>query len=261
MDFDGFLRAVCPPLDLAWRKYRRRSARRRVLARMGELGISDFRGYARKVLEDPEEAAALADRIRVTVSRFLRERERWEILFGAVLPELRRRAGGMLRVWSAGCCGGEEPYTLAILWRERGWPAGELHVLATDVDRACLDRARKGVYGAGSLREVPPGLRERWFRPGPGGWELDPEIRQEVRFALHNLQADPPPREMDLVLCRYLVFTYYRGRRRLAASRKLWEALKPGGALVIGRKEGLGPAEEVLFTPWPGAPGVYRKRG
>ncbi len=261
MDFEGFLRAVCSPLDLAWRRYRRRSARRRVLARMRELGIPDFRGYARRVLEDPAEAASLPDRMRVTVSRFLRERERWEILFETALPELRRRAGGVLRAWSAGCCGGEEPYTLALLWRERGWPAEELEVLATDLDRACLERARKGVYGAGSLREVPPDLRSRWFRPGPGGWEVLPEVRQAVRFALHNLRDAPPAREMDLVLCRYLVFTYYRGRRRLEAARRLWEALKPGGALVIGRKEGLGPAEQALFAPWPGAPGVYRKEG
>jgi chemotaxis methyl-accepting protein methylase len=71
--------------------------------------------------------------------------------------------------------------------------------------------------------------------------------------------TDPLPAGLDLILCRYLAFTYYHGERRRLAGRRLWQALRPGGALMIGRKEGLGPAGD-LFTPWPEAPGVFRKQ-
>ncbi|GAB4264677.1 MAG: hypothetical protein Kow0092_16520 [Deferrisomatales bacterium] len=264
MDYDAFLRAACPALDLQWRKYRRRSARRRVQARIAELGLTGFEAYLERLASDPEEARRFPDRARVTVSRFFRERDRWEALFARVVPQLVAARGeeGPFRVWSAGCCNGEEPYTFAILWAERIAPAHPrmaLEVIATDIDPEVLARARAGRYPEGALREVPVDLRRRWFSRRGREWAIHPRVARPVAFRVHHLLDDPPPRA-DLALCRYLAFTYYRGARRQAAARRLWEALPPGGALVIGRKEGLGPAEERWFEPWPGAPGVFRRR-
>ena len=259
MDFDAFLREVCPGLDLSWRRYRRRQARRRVLERVAELGLPGLEAYRDLLHRNPAEAAGLADLMRVTVSRFFRERERWQALADHVLPRVAGEGGPVVRVWSVGCCGGEEPYTLVILWHERGLSGRPLEVLATDIDRASLERAREARYETGSLREVPPEVRARWFVREGRGWRLRPEAREPVRFLRHNLMQDPAPRGMDLVLCRYLVFTYYRGDRRARAARKLWRSLRPGGALLIGRKEGPGPRDLQGFEPWPGVPGVYRK--
>jgi len=259
VDFDAFLREVCPGLDLSWRRYRRRQARRRVLDRVVELGLPGLAAYRDLLRTDPAEAARLPDLMRVTVSRFFRERERWQALAQRVLPRLLEEAGPVVRAWSVGCCGGEEPYTLVILWHEAGFGARPLEVLATDIDRASLDRAREAWYQAGSVREVPPEVRDRWFVRDGRGWRLRPEARTPVRLVPHNLMHDPPPRGMDLVLCRYLVFTYYRGERRARAARILRRSLRPGGALMIGRKEGPGPLDLQGFEPWPGAPGVYRK--
>src|SRR5512145_1916853 len=116
MTFDEFLKAACPPLDLEWRKYRRRATRHRVEARLRVLGLDGFAGYLERLRCDPAEAAGLADRMRVTVSRFFRERQLWDGLFQTVLPALleERSSAEPLRFWSAGCCGGEEPYTLAL---------------------------------------------------------------------------------------------------------------------------------------------------
>lgn len=260
MTFDEFLKAACPPLDLEWRKYRRRAARHRVQARLRALGCDGFAGYLEWLRADPREAAELADRMRVTVSRFFRERRLWDGLFQAVLPALLREKppGEPLRIWSVGCCGGEEPYTLALLWREHH-PQRPLELLATDIDAASLQRAGAAVYLESALREVPVALRERHFHRTDHRWRLDGTIAGMVRFARHNLTADPLPAGFDLILCRYLVFTYFLGERRLAAARRLWQALRPGGALMLGRKEQPGPAAG-LFTPWPEAPGVFRKQ-
>lgn len=263
MEYEAFLRAVAAELGLDWRKYRRRMARRAVQARLRELGLGGLGEYLAWIRADPEEARTLPDRMRVTVTRFLRERRRWDVLFERVLPELV--AGkSHFRVWSAGCCGGEEPYTFSLLWLEHmadRFPGVELEILATDIDPATLDRAAVAEYEPGVLREVPDELRSRWFEPTAAGrrWTVREPVRAPVRFLRHNIMEDDPPTAMDLVLCRYLVFTYYRAARRGEAVRRLHSALRPWGVLVVGRKEGLTPYDREWFHPWPGAPGVLRR--
>jgi chemotaxis methyl-accepting protein methylase len=263
--FDAFLAEACPGLGLAWRKYRRRMARHAVLARMRELELADYAAYLERLRGDAAEAAGLGDRMRITVTRFFRERDRWQILAERVLPGLLAAAPPprVVRAWSVGCCGGEEPYTLAILWLERNpreLPEASLEILATDIDEPSLERARRGVYPATALREVPAEIRERWFVREGTSWRVADAVRALVRVEKRNLMSDPAPRDVDLVLCRYLAFTYFTGERRHAAARRLWAALRPGGALMIGRKEGLAPRELALFEPWPHAPGVFRCR-
>jgi chemotaxis methyl-accepting protein methylase len=264
MRFDQFLKEACPPLDLEWRKYRRRAARHQVEARMVELGLSDYGAYLKRLNSDTTEAAGLAERMRITVSRFFREAERWETLRQRVLPQLLLEKGPdePLRIWSAGCCGGEEPYTLALLWLETfcdRYPNRRLEIIGSDIDHVSLERARCGVYEHGSVREVPKAVRQNFFRRENRLWHLEDKVKSMVRFTALDLMHDLLPGEIDLVCCRYLVFTYYRGRRRLEAARRLWQSLRPGGALMIARKEELGTAAG-LFDHWPGAEGVFRKK-
>lgn len=266
MRFDDFLQRACPPLDLEWRKYRRRAARHRVNARLQELGIKDYEGYIERLRTDPREADALPDLMRITVTRFFRERKSWELLRQRVLPELLESTPyeHPLKAWSVGCCGGEEPYSLAMLWhygRAPSFSGRSLRILATDIDPDALERADRGVYSRSSLREVPePFLRSAFRREG-NLFHLAPEVRRPVVLRRHNLMTDPPPAEMDLVLARYLPFTYYRGVRRRLAAERLWQALRPGGALMIGFKEKLSPWERELFRPWPETEGLFFRRG
>jgi chemotaxis methyl-accepting protein methylase len=263
MDFDSFLRAACPPLDLQWRKYRRRAARHRVTARMNELGLKDFASYLSYLQDHPEESTSLADRMLVTVTRFFRDRACWERLAKEVLEPAVAAGGKPFRAWSAGCCGGEEPYTLVLLWRSLvGSRPGSrrLQVVATDIDGASLERAAEGRYTSGSLREVPDGLREKHFRKEGSFLVLDEGVISAVTLRHSNLMTDPVPEDQDLVLCRYLVFTYYRGEKRMAAARRLAASLRKGGILFTGRKEGLGVRERELFDPVAPEGGIYRKR-
>jgi chemotaxis protein methyltransferase CheR len=265
MHFDAFLRQVCPPLDLDWRKYRRRAARHRVQARMTELGLTEYEEYLRFLSRVPAEADGLADLMRVTVSRFFREAPRWKTLEEKVLPQLLVSAGTgrRLRAWSVGCAGGEEPYTLALLWSEflqTVHPRHRLDILASDIDRSSLERAERALYRPSSLREVPQAIREKYFAAKNDHWQLESAPKAAVEFRRQNFMTGPPPGTFDLVLARYLPFTYYRGERRLEAARRLWRALRPGGALMIGAKEQLGKKERQLFAPWPGAEGVFRRR-
>ncbi|MBW2478017.1 MAG: chemotaxis protein CheR [Deltaproteobacteria bacterium] len=260
MDFDQFLKQACPPQDLIWRKYRRRAARHRVQARIKELGLPGLPAYLERLRSDPQEGVALANLMRITVSRFFRDRPSWEALGQSVLPNLleKKAAGQPLRIWSAGCCGGEEPYTLALLWQNT-FSHKPVDILATDIDQDSLARAHQATYTAGSLREVPRHLLEQYFRQAEDRWVLDDQIKRLVRFEQCDLMETPVAGPMDVICCRYLAFTYYTGRRLNGVIHHFWTTLNPGGALMIGRKE-VARITEVPFDPWPDAPGVFRKR-
>ncbi len=265
MDFDRFLQHACPPLDLDWRKYRRRAARHRLNRRMSELDIRDYPSYLDLLREDQLESERLADLMRVTVSRFFRDRRCWSDLAIKVLPAFMalKPVSKTLRVWSAGCCGGEEPYTVGLVWLEYLYPLfpdSAVDILATDIDDSSLDRASKGMYARGSLRETPPEILRRWFRKDGGLWLINEHVKKLVRYEKRNLMEDQPPSEMDLILCRYLAFTYYRGERLLQAARRLHEALAPGGLLMIGSREALDEKIEYLFEKWPDTGCLYRKQ-
>jgi len=258
MKYDHFLRHICPELGLNWRKYRRKGARRAVLARMAELGFASFEDYVDYIRLHLEEGEYLPDIMHITVTRFHRDGLCWEGL-ARVLPELAA-PGRKLRVLSAGCCGGEEPYTMAIAWKEFFEDRfGPVEILAVDMDEASLERARKAVYDKRSLRELPDAWRDKWFTSLGRRSRLSPEIARMVLFDQGHLLHDPLSGPFDLILCRNLFFTYFTDDRRFRAALRLWEALRPGGALMVGEKEGLGPRELEIFKPWPGARCFFRK--
>jgi chemotaxis protein methyltransferase CheR len=181
-----------------------------------------------------------------------------------VLPELAAvRGAGALRAWSVGCASGEEPYTLAIMW-ELGlaarFPGAMFEVLASDVDEAMLARARRGCYRPGSLRELPEGWRSAAFTSCGDEVCLRARFRKRVSIERHDVLRDPPPgHEFDLVLCRNLAFTYFDDAGQRVVAGHLARALRPGGALVLGRHETL-PQDVGEFEPWSDAARVYRRQ-
>lgn len=254
MEFEGFLKRVLPPLGLAPRPHHRRGVRRKLSRRLDELHLRDWDVYAALVESDPAERQRLAALVSVTISRFLRNRTLWEFLGREVLPTLCDRQP---RLWSCGCASGEEPFSLAILWRET-CPGGPVNILATDIDPVVLARAEAGLYAPGSLREMPPELRGRYFRPEKGGLRLSERVRGMVELRRHDLAAEPVPGgPFDLILCRNLAFTYFAEAARVEVALKLVASLSPGGWLAVGRKERLPQGVTGLLEA--GYPGLYRR--
>ena len=263
MTFDEFLKAACDGYELDWRKYRRHASRRHLDERLRQLEMAGYEQYLERLQGDPTEAALLPDLLRVTVSRFFREREHWDFLRDTVVPKLLAARGGEpLRAWCAGCCNGEEPFSLALtltLLSQTGpIVAADAKIIATDIDSTVLARAKVGVYGKSSLREVPPELLDRFFTRKGNEYRIDDSVREMVSFRQHNIRIDEPPPEIDLLLCRYLVFTYFTGERRLRTAASLYRALVPGGVLMVGRKDRLGLRELELFEPLPGSGTFFR---
>jgi chemotaxis protein methyltransferase CheR len=261
-DCVAFLQWALPRLGLRWAGYRRvrRRVCKRIAQRLRALGLADARAYRARLEADPAEWRALAGLCPVAVSRFYRDREVFDGLGAEVLPALARGAS-RIECWSAGCASGEEPYTLALLWRLRlaaRFPHAAFRVLGTDIDARLLERARAACYGAGSLADLPAGWRERAFeRRGPL-WCLREEFRTAVALAQQDLLAALPEREFDLVLCRNLAFTYFDDAGARRALERFASRLRPGGALVIGLHE-RPPAAAAGFEPWPGCRATWRR--
>ena len=263
-----FLQWALPRLGLQWSGFRRVRGMvcKRVARRLRALGLADLDAYRALLERDSGELRALDALCTIPVSRFWRDRTVFEQLEREVLPALARDACGAgrdaLECWSAGCAGGEEPYTLAILWHvrlRRHFPGLAFHVLGTDIEPALLARARRGCYRGSSLKELPPGLREEAFeRPA----ELDcvrRSLRAGVAFECRDVRAEPPRRSFDLILCRNVVLTYFGPRLRDEVMRRLIGCLRPGGALVVGLHEVL-PTRFEALAPWPGQRAIWRKR-
>jgi chemotaxis protein methyltransferase CheR len=259
-DCVAFLQWALPRLGRRWAGYRkvRRQVCRRVRRRAEALGLDSLEAYRAHVERHPAEWTELDALMGVTISRFHRDRGVFVFLRSEVMPDLAAEADGVVRAWSAGCAGGEEPYTLAILWELAGPAAAAgIEVLATDVDPTMLHRAAEARYAPSSLRELPPDVRQSAFAREGDELVLLGRFRRRVTFAVHDVRGEPPPGPFDLVLCRYLAFTYFDDAGQRAALARFASAMRPGAALVIGTHEAL--PETADFVGWNSELGVFRR--
>jgi len=254
----AFLQWALPRMRMRWAGFRRvrRQVRRRISARLAQLGVSDADGYRAYLEAHPSEWEVLDRCCRVTVSRFFRNRGVFEFLFESVLPELAARAAARgdssIRVWCAGCASGEEPYTIAL-----GEIRPGLKLVATDADAHMIERARIAEYPAGSLRELPAEWRSRGFDDVSSGFRLRSAYRRRVEFRCEDVRRTMPAGPFDLIVCRNFVFTYFEASLQAALACGMAQRLVPGGALLLGHHETL-PAGTPGFAVWDRARAVYR---
>jgi chemotaxis protein methyltransferase CheR len=264
-DCTAFLQWALPQLELRWPGYRkvRRQVCKRLRKRMGDIGVADFASYRSRLVADPAEWRVLDECCHITISRFFRDRGVFEALRRRVLPEIAARAAReqrTARIWSAGCAAGEEAYTLKILWNLEVamlCPGVSLSIIATDVDEAMLARAREGCFKPTSLHELPPHLIEQAFERAGPLFCVKPAHREGIDFLYQDLRSQAPAALFDLVLCRYVAFTYFAPPLQQQVLDRLVDHLLPDGYLAIGTHERL--PEAPTLTPLAGAPQIFKK--
>lgn len=244
--------------------YKETGLRRRLAVRMRAHGIHRYGEYARLLRRDEEEYARLLRQLTIHVSRFFRNPEVWDAIAERVVPALFDLDDRVIRVWSAGCAGGEEPYTLAILLvayaKAHGLEARleRFRVVGTDIDRNVLETARRAEYDEAALVDVPDRVRARWFDDGPPYRPLS-EIRERVRFERADVLGTRFPSRLHLILCRNLVI-YLDRTTQPRLYEAFHKALLPGGFLVLGKVEALiGPVADG-FRLVANRERIYRKR-
>lgn len=188
---------------------------------------------------------------------FFRSQAHFNLLRQVIIPQLSNRE---VRVWSAGCSTGEEAYSLAITFSEAlpDIAARGLRLIGTDINGAALAIAERGHYREWSFRQTEPGLRERYFTAQDGGWQISPALRKLPRFQQHSLLMGAPLPQLDLIFCCN-VLLYFEEQAIRRAESLFYEALAPGGWLVLGPAEALRFERERWQTHiYPGAL-LYRK--
>lgn len=265
-DCIDLLHWALPRMRLQWSGFRsvRRQVCKRISERISVLPLSGAAAYRAYLEQHPEEWVVLDRCCRVTISRFYRDAQMFRALEASVLPDLVRAAGSRgrhtLACWSAGCASGEEPFSIAILWRLRlqdRFPGRGLDILATDADAAMLERARRGVYRASSLRDLPAILGAEAFDAVAGELILKEPFRTGVRFLQHDLRLPPPDGPFDLVLTRNVAFTYFAESLQQEVLSAIMSVMVPGGALVIGSHESLPSGAEGLQL-WVKGASIFR---
>ncbi len=242
------LRWAAPRLGLRYEGFRRVRGQvcKRVGRRMKALGVEGLAAYLARLEADPAERAVLDALCRVTISRFYRDHGVFDALREPLLPRVmeaaRARGERVLRVWSAGCASGEEPYTVAVLFRlglAPRFPDFRLELVATDADASLLERARRGCYRRATLRELPSDWVDAAFDARDGELCLRPEYREGLDFRCEDLRQRMPEGPFHLVLCRNVAFTYFARPLQRELLAKLLERLVPEGLLAIGAHESL----------------------
>lgn len=244
--------------------YKEKCLRRRIAVRMRARGMHGFAEYARLLDSDAREYDRLMDALTINVTRLFRNREAYEAIERVVIPTLWARPEERLRVWSAGCSSGEEPYSLAILFHlhaarvEQASRAARVDIHGTDIDRVSLENAERAGFAEGDFAETPDVVRTTFFAPDPP-FTVRSDVRALVRFSrLDLLHEAPPPGPHHLILCRNVLIYFDRdSQERLFTA--FHDALAPGGFLVLGKVETLLGEARRRFTAVDARERIFQK--
>lgn len=245
--------------------YKDKCLRRRIAVRMRAKGAYTAHEYAGVLDTDPREYERLLRSLTVNVTKFFRNPETYAAVEKQVIPDLWNSGAERLRVWSAGCASGEEPFTVAILFHKHALATkscerlSSVDILGTDIDDEVLGEAERAFYSESALVETPLALRDGYFPQVAGLRTMLPEVRQLVRFANDDLLAfKPPVSDVHLILCRNVIIYFERhAQDRLLA--EFHRVLAPGGYLVLGKVETLLGDARALFDPVNARERIFRK--
>ena len=242
--------------------YKEKCLRRRIAVRMRAKGVLTYEAYARLLDTDAAEYERLLDALTINVTKFFRNWETYAALASQVVPALWALPASPLRIWSAGCSSGEEPYSLATLFHrhavQQGGNPARARVLGTDIDRDSLEAAQRGAYEEGAFADTPPDIRERYFSV-TAPHTVVPEVRSLVSFERRDLVGEGPPEGgFHLISCRNVLIYFDRATQEMLFDR-FHRALLPGGYLVLGKVETLlGPAR-AQFAAVDSRERIFRK--
>lgn len=245
-DFQDFMGKIkrLTGIDLAM--YKEAQMKRRLTSLYEKKGFSGFKDYYRFLESSQDGLVEFLDRMTINVSEFYRNAKRWEVLDQKILPRLLKE-NKKIKIWSAACSTGDEPYTMAMIL-SRHMSLADVSILATDLDVNVLTRAKMGVYHDRVLQELPSEMKRRFFTKNGEYFTISDEIRKTVSFRKHNLLADPYGNGFDLIICRN-VLIYFTEDAKEMLYYKFSNALRKNGVLFVGSTEQIFSPGKYHFEP------------
>lgn len=215
--------------------YKERQMKRRIDTLIDKHKIKGYDNYVQALKKDKALFEEFVNYITINVSEFYRNPEQWKIMDEQIIPELIKKFGKNLKVWSAACSTGDEPYSL-VMALSRHIPLGQIKIIATDLDKQVIAKAKLGLYADRSVAAVPADLKKKYFTQVGPSYKISDEIKARVEFREHNLLKDTYPSDCHLIVCRN-VLIYFTEEAKEEVFVKFQKNLKPGGVLFIGSTE------------------------
>ena len=252
VEFESLLDYLKRTRSFDFKAYKKATLNRRIRRRMSVVGVDTFGDYQLYLENEPEEFVQLFNTVLINVTSFFRDTEPWEFLREDVIPKVleHKRRFDPIRIWSAGCATGEEPFTLAMMLAETlGIEAfkNRVKIYATDIDEEALTVARVASFAEKDVENIPEPMLKKYFDKSGDRFIFKKELRRCIIFGKHNLLQDAPISRVDILVCRNALM-YFNAPAQARILARLHFALAEGGFLMLGRAETL-LAHSSTFKP------------
>lgn len=215
--------------------YKEKQMKRRIDTLISKHKIEGYDKYVQGLRSDRALFDEFVNYITINVSEFYRNPEQWKFMDEKVIPELIDKFGKSLKIWSAACSTGDEPYSL-VMALSRHLPLNNIKIYATDLDKQVIAKAKVGLYAEKSVEAVPADLKSKYFTKVGPSYKIGDEIKARVEFKEHNLLKDAYPTDYHMIVCRN-VLIYFTEEAKDEVFRKYYNSLARGGVLFIGSTE------------------------
>ena len=233
-DYEQFIEGIKRRTGIDLALYKEAQMKRRLTSLYEKKGYKSFVEFLRAVEADRDLMNEFLDRMTINVSEFYRNGKRWEVLDEKIIPKLLAQ-NKRLKVWSAACSTGEEPYSLAMVLTQHV-SLSQIQIQATDLDENAIQKAKNAVYPERSLAEVPPAIKAKYFTQEGAFYRVHDDIKRTVTYKKHNLLKDSYDANFDLIVCRN-VMIYFTEEAKDQIYANFSRALRPGGILFVGSTE------------------------
>lgn len=234
-DYEYFKKAVFELTKIDLSAYKEKQMKRRIDTLILKNKIEGYDNFVQALKSDKKLFEEFVTYLTINVSEFYRNPEQWDIIDREVIPELIKKFGTSLKIWSAACSTGDEPYSL-VMALSKHLPLSKIHIYATDLDKVVIEKAKAGLYSAKSIESVPADLKKKYFTQIGPSFKIADEVKACVEFKEHNLLKDIYPQNYDLIVCRN-VLIYFTEEAKDEVFAKFLKALKSSGVLFIGSTE------------------------
>lgn len=245
-DYEFFKQQILMLTGIELNCYKEAQMKRRIDALIVRNKINSYRDYISLLKTNREKYEQFINYLTINVSEFWRNPDQWRLLEDMVIPELKKKS--LIRIWSAACSTGDEPYSLAMLF-SKYFKLSAIDIIATDIDKQVLQQAVIGIYDEKSLRGLPAALlNENLKKISDHTYQINSNLKQCITFKQHNLLKDPYPSGFDLIVCRN-VLIYFTEEAKNDIYLKFNKSLNPGGVLFLGSTEQILYAERCGLKP------------